>query len=170
MKQWALLSIGDETQNCQVPTHCVGNPQLGRWVHTQRHMRRLKDRGGKSGMTQGRIDLLDQLGFSWEVKPDPARPRVSWQVRFEELKDHYQKYGHFVVDPTSQPELYKWCCEQRMQLKGFDKPVPPGKNARKRMSVERAKALNDIGFSKETRISETESPEGRGRGILTMEG
>ncbi len=34
--------------DCQVPTHYVENPKLGRWVHTQRHQRRLQSKGKKS--------------------------------------------------------------------------------------------------------------------------
>jgi Helicase associated domain len=55
--------------HCQVPTHCPSNPKLGRWVHTQRHQRRLQLKGKKSCMTDERVELLNSLGFSWEVRP-----------------------------------------------------------------------------------------------------
>lgn len=55
--------------HCQVPTHCPSNPKLGRWVHTQRHQRRLQLKGKRSCMTHERVELLNSLGFSWEVRP-----------------------------------------------------------------------------------------------------
>ena len=58
--------------HCQIPTHFQTNPKLGRWVHTQRHQRRLQLKGKKSCMTDERVELLDSLGFSWEVRPHQA--------------------------------------------------------------------------------------------------
>jgi hypothetical protein len=107
-------------------------------------------------MTQERIDLLDRIGFSWEVKPSLTKPRVSWQERFEELKDYYDKFGHFMIDSSTYPELFKWCYEQRIRLRGFYNSVPLGKDASRRMTADRVKALDDIGFTKEARISETD--------------
>jgi len=34
--------------DCLVPTHYADNPTLGRWVHTQRHQRRLQEKGRRS--------------------------------------------------------------------------------------------------------------------------
>jgi hypothetical protein len=49
MDHWRQLKIYKEAHgDCQVPTHYAENPPLGRWVHTQRHQRRLQEKGRKS--------------------------------------------------------------------------------------------------------------------------
>jgi hypothetical protein len=49
MDHWNQLKDYKEKHgDCQVPTHYAKNPKLGRWVHTQRHQRRLQAKGKKS--------------------------------------------------------------------------------------------------------------------------
>lgn len=49
MDHWnQLKDYKDQNGDCQVPTHYAQNPKLGRWVHTQRHQRRLQQKGKKS--------------------------------------------------------------------------------------------------------------------------
>lgn len=75
MEHWRELEHFRDTHgHCQVPTNCRQSPKLGRWVHTQRHQRRLQLRGKKSCMTDERVRMLDSLGFSWEVRPHPHHP------------------------------------------------------------------------------------------------
>lgn len=99
-------------------------------------------------MTQERIELLDQLGFSWEVRPSLERPRATWQQRLEELQAYHKSYGNFLVDPLVMPQLHAWCHEQRNRLKLLDKNN--GKDLSKRMNPERAQALQAVGFTKDT--------------------
>ncbi|CAB9519299.1 helicase [Seminavis robusta] len=69
MEHWKELKAYKAMHgDCLVPTHCPENPKLGRWVHTQRHQRRLQLKGKKSCMTDERVQLLDSLGFSWDVR------------------------------------------------------------------------------------------------------
>ena len=124
---------------------------MGRWVHTQRHQRRLQEKGKKSCMTPERIELLDQLGFSWEVKPSLERPRATWQQRLEELSDHYSKYRHFHIDPHTQPHLYGWCQEQKQRLKLLEKN--DGQDITKRMGPDRVASLKAIGFTKDVELT-----------------
>jgi hypothetical protein len=42
-------------------------------------------------MTMERVALLDELGFSWEVRPSLERPRATWQQRLEELTEFHNK-------------------------------------------------------------------------------
>jgi len=60
-----LKEYRKEHGDCLVPTHYTSNPRLGRWVHTQRHQRRLMMKGKKSSMTEERVKKLDELGFNW---------------------------------------------------------------------------------------------------------
>jgi hypothetical protein len=122
---------------------------LGRWVHTQRHQRRLLSKAKKSCMTQERIDMLDQLGFSWEVRPSLERPRATWQQRLEELLEYRTHHEDFKVDPTAMPQLHGWCHEQRLRLRQVDKSDD---KESKKMTKERIEALNQIGFNKDVEL------------------
>ena len=48
-------------------------------------------------MTDDRIKKLNEIGFIWEVN--------TWNERFEELRQFYNTYGHFVV-----PAGKTFCC------------------------------------------------------------
>jgi hypothetical protein len=55
MDHWKMLKeYRDKHGHVQVPTHYADNPKLGRWVHTQRHQRRLHQKFKKSCMTEER--------------------------------------------------------------------------------------------------------------------
>ncbi len=112
-----------------------------------------------SCMTQERIDLLDQLGFSWEVRPSLERPRATWQQRLEELQAYHKSYGNFLVDPLVMPQLHAWCHEQRNRLKLLVKNN--GKDLSKRMNPERAEALQKIGFFKDTVLLDASAALGK---------
>jgi len=153
---WELLKrYKEQHSHCQVPTHYAENPKLGRWVHTQRHQRRLQLKGKKSCMTQERVDLLNQLDFSWEVRPSLERPRATWQQRYNELKNFHQEHGDFKVSAGTHPALHSWCLEQRNRLKNLDKNG--GKDISKRMGPERVKALEEIGFTKNAELTTSNS-------------
>jgi hypothetical protein len=57
--------------HCDVATKYGPNPALGRWVSTQRSEYKLFLRtGGRSKhMTQTKINMLNSLGFKWEMVP-----------------------------------------------------------------------------------------------------
>lgn len=100
-----------------------------------------------SCISEDRIALLDQLGFSWEVRPALDRPRASWQHRLEELQAYAQRnHGSVQVDADEMPNLYAWCLEQRQRLLWYDKHNGDDR----RISPERVQALHAIGFTKDT--------------------
>jgi len=100
-----------------------------------------------SCISEDRIALLDQLGFSWEVRPALDRPRASWQHRLEELQAYAQRnHGSVQVDADEMPNLHAWCLEQRQRLLWYDKH----KGDDRRISPERVQALHAIGFTKDT--------------------
>lgn len=151
MDHWTLLKEYKEKHgHCQVPTHYAENPKLGRWVHTQRHQRRLQAKGKRSCMTDERVALLNKLDFSWEVRPSLERPRATWQQRLEELKTFHEETGHFRVPAGTHPQLHSWCQEQKQRLKNLDKNE--GKDSSKRMGPDRVKALEDLGFTKDLEL------------------
>lgn len=120
---------------------------MGRWVHTQRHQRRLQLKGKKSCLNDERVALLDTLEFSWEVRPCLERPRTTWLTRLEELTTFYQTHKHFRVPADTMPQLHKWCQEQKQRLKLLDKN--DGSDKSKRMGPERVTALLTVGFTKD---------------------
>ena len=105
-------------------------------------------------MTQDRIDLLDELGFPWEVRPSLERPRTTYRYLATTTggtpSDYKQKNGDFKVEPTAMPQVHGWCHEQRQRLKFLEKNN--GKDVSKRMNPERVEALESIGFSKDTEL------------------
>jgi hypothetical protein len=52
--------------DCNVPRRWAENPRLGKWADSQRHRKKLLDRGEPSqGMTAARAAKLEALGFNW---------------------------------------------------------------------------------------------------------
>jgi Helicase associated domain len=151
MEHWYMLkAFKEKNGNCQVPTLFGDNPKLGRWTHTQRHQRRLLDSGRKSCMTTERIELLDQLGFTWDVRPALEQPRASWAQRLDELKAFFLDEGNFDVPFETHPKLHAWTHEQRTRLAHL---AASGKEATRRMGLNRLQALHDLGFTKDTPLS-----------------
>jgi len=103
-------------------------------------------------MTQDRQALLDELGFSWEVRPSLERPRATWYQRLDELRFFHKEHGNFKMNVSDWPQLLSWCHEQRQRLRLLEKN--DGKDLSKRMGPERVKALQDLGFDKDTELPE----------------
>jgi Helicase associated domain len=137
--------------SCQVPTHYHDNPKLGRWVHTQRHQRRLQLKGFKSCMTDERAELLDQLGFSWEVRPVAERAQFVWQERYNEVAALGGIQGNLVSQLENHPELHAWCIQQVRRLR-FTRDNPQ-LTSHKALSPSRVQALHDIGITADTELT-----------------
>lgn len=67
-----LQAFVEQFGTCDVPTKYAPNPALGRWVSTQRSEYKIfMQSGGRSRhLTQGKIDMLNSLGFKWEMIPN----------------------------------------------------------------------------------------------------
>ena len=150
-----LKKYKEDHGDCQVPTLYLPNTKLGRWTHTQRHQRRLQNKGKRSSMTVERINLLDQLGFSWEVRPAFDRPRATWQQRYDELRAFHLENGHFLVKSEQDSLLHSWAHEQRSRLKNI---AAKGGDSSRRMKPDRQEALARIGFTKDVELAETYTP------------
>ena len=107
-----------------VPYIYARNPQLGIWVGTQRVQYK------RNQISDERINRLNEIGFVWD--PNEA----AWEEMFVELKKYKQKYGDTLVpqDYEDNPQLGSWVNKQRTQYK------------HKKLSVERIRRLNDVGF------------------------
>ncbi|GKY98276.1 hypothetical protein MPSEU_000785200 [Mayamaea pseudoterrestris] len=149
-----LQMYSQQNGNTMVPTHYAQNPKLGRWVHTQRHQRRQMLKGKKSSMTPARTQLLDQLGFSWEVRQTLAGPRHTWRQRFSQCEDFFKVHGHFLIPPAEMPELWAWCVEQKLRLMNLHRHGTDATRTMKtKMSQERVALLANLGFTKDVDLA-----------------
>jgi len=105
-----------------VPQRYSDNPELGRWVMTQREMR-LK-------ISKERASKLDSIGFTWGIKLD-----ARWEIMFEELRKFKDRESHCNVPQrySDNPKLGFWVSNQR--------------EVRLKISKERASKLDSIGFT-----------------------
>lgn len=132
-----LKQYQDVMGNCNVP---VSYPSLGKWVNFQRTGYKRMQEGSKNtlGMTQERVELLNEIGFTWKVAPSP----VPWEMRFLQLKEFKQKEKHCNVPQfySEDPKLGIFVKDQRQQYKFFME----GKKSA--MTQERINRLEAIGF------------------------
>lgn len=61
--------------HCEVPTHYQQNKKLATWVKCQRRQYKLFRDGKQSTLAPGRIDELNQLNFSWEMRAPKGTDR-----------------------------------------------------------------------------------------------
>jgi hypothetical protein len=59
-----------------------------------------------SELTKERMDLLDEIGFEWDV----AKQTLPWQTRFEQMLEFKAKTGHCNVPRhyKEDPSLGEW--------------------------------------------------------------
>jgi len=55
-------------KHCNVPTKYQDNMQLARWVKCQRRQYKLYQEGQLSNITASRIEELESIGFSWQLR------------------------------------------------------------------------------------------------------
>jgi hypothetical protein len=60
------------------------------------------------GLDQGKIDLLDELNFDWELDPEP-----SWDDYYDDLREYHRQYKTTLLNKWINANLAKWCLEQR---------------------------------------------------------
>jgi hypothetical protein len=61
--------------HCNVPKRFSENTQLGRWVLSQRSNYKFYQEGKTSWITLSRIQILESLGFEWEIPSFGGKPR-----------------------------------------------------------------------------------------------
>ena len=100
----ALAAFKKRHGHCAVQTDSKDQEQLGRWVASQRHRKRI------NSLRQWQ---LDKLGFAWS-----ASDRF-WNLMFRMLGSFKAKYGHCNVPANSKeyPDLATWVASQRDRRK-----------------------------------------------------
>jgi hypothetical protein len=92
--------------DCDVPLKYPANPCLGTFVNRQRTEYRKMLAKKPSSMTNEKIEELNKLGFTWDVRES----HTSWEERFEELKAYKRENGHANVPKvySKNPSLGYW--------------------------------------------------------------
>ena len=124
--------------HCIVPQHYADNPQLGKWVNSQR--KRYSEQKPNSTLTPERIQKLEHLGFCWKVR-DRFFDR-EWDSRLGALSDFCDTYGDCNVpsDWEKDPLLAKWVIRVRDEYEKF-----LGNKASK-LNLDRIQKLEELGF------------------------
>lgn len=101
-----LIDYKKKHGDCLVPQGSQEYKVLGKWVAHQRR--------GKEKMPSWRRELLDGLGFIWQVNKSP-RLLLTWEENLESLQGFYEKEGHFDVpkDWKGNPILWEWVRRQK---------------------------------------------------------
>jgi len=126
--------------HCRVPRTYFDNPRLGSWVNFQRSQYKYMQQGKPSQMKQERVDLLNKIGFTWNVI---GADGDKWMEKYEALKEFQSQEGHCRV-PTKfkdDPSLGLWVVTQRQNYKFMKEGKPT------MMTERRAQLLQDIGFT-----------------------
>jgi hypothetical protein len=138
-----------------VPARYAKNRRLGIWVSAQRQQKKIIDAANKSQprrlapLTKDRIDLLNELDFTWTIRSRDSFGE-SWNQRLEELKAYKKEHGNCLVPsryPPS-PELGVWVGTQRTQYRLYVKAKEAGKEASMKfaMNDDRVAELEEMGF------------------------
>ncbi len=123
--------------NCIVPYDYAPNKQLGRWVSTQRRLKRQKK------ITVEREKKLNAIGFAWFLRSENTQEwtagttHTDWNTRFQQLEEYKNANGDCNVSRKNSSEhidLGRWVAAQRSRQKSA------------RLSEERVAKLNSIGF------------------------
>mmetsp|Transcript_31728 Transcript_31728/g.60573 ORF Transcript_31728/g.60573 Transcript_31728/m.60573 type:complete len:1010 (+) Transcript_31728:607-3636(+) len=130
-----LIAFNEQNGHCNVK---ITSSKLGNWVDVQR----TKKTRGK--LAAGRIERLNEIGFTWGKPRKFPQENVGWEHRFCQLQTFAQDHGHCQV-PKGKNEtcdvrkLATWVHDQRNVSK------------RGKLSEERIRRLDEIGFSWSTR-------------------
>ena len=76
-----LIDFRGKHGNCRVPSYCKENPQLASWVKCQRRQYKLFWEGKRSSMSVERTQLLENVGFTWEVRPEILHKKKKCEMK-----------------------------------------------------------------------------------------
>jgi Helicase associated domain len=93
--------------------------------------------GIPSSIDQKRIDMLNELGFTWDAQ------EASWERQMDELRVFHEKYGTCDVSRSDKDhrKLYRWIREQRRIYRDRNATGQTGGLSEKRIT-----ALKSVGF------------------------
>ena len=114
-----LFSTKRNTKNTIVPICHGEEPKLGWWAFTQRHNYK------NDALLPGRFDLLNSVGFDWEVVKGRKIDNGKWISMFQNLIEYKRQHKNTTVTQKydEDPKLGLWVSCQRMKYK-HDKLLP----------------------------------------------
>lgn len=151
-----LVQYKEENGHCNVPARFSKNRRLGIWVSAQRQQYKqlsAASDGSKprraAPLTQERINLLNDLGFTWTIRSRDSLGE-SWNQRLDELKQYKQQFGSCLVPSRypPNPELGIWVGTQRTQYRLYQQAKQSGNRIlhSTAMSEDRICQLEELGF------------------------
>lgn len=115
-KRWVemfneLQQYHAEHGNCTVPQGYEAQPNLARWVNSQRERQR------QGTMPKARKAKLDSLNFWWGVSNQDR-----WQAMYEKLLEFHAENGHYHVPSGYEKDVAfsKWVTKQKANLRSDD--------------------------------------------------
>ena len=123
---------------------------LGKWCKAQRKFfNQSSERASISALTpevaEGRLSLLDELGFDLHYMEQSKIHQNAWESKFAELIEYKNQEGNCNVPNTRGPHqpLGRWVMKQR----GMYQAMLDGDRAKQKgLTQERIEKLNSIGF------------------------
>ena len=108
----ALVDYVQLHGHADVPEHSDEPPyvsSLGRWCMNQRTAYRRRVQGLPTGLTQDKIERLNQVKFTWNIR------ETRWYAKLQQVKDYYERKGHVYISPHDDQhrELRVWLSFQR---------------------------------------------------------
>lgn len=123
---------------------------LGKWCKAQRkYFNQSSERAAISALTpevaEGRLSLLDDLGFDLHYMEQSKIHQNAWESKFAELIEYKNQEGHCNVPNTrgAHQPLGRWVMKQR----GMYQAMLDGDRAKQKgLTQERIEKLNSVGF------------------------
>ena len=114
-----LAAYKIQHKNTMVPQQYEKDPKLGWWASTQRRYYT------KGDLRPNRVDLLNSVGFDWEVVKGRKIDNGKWMSMFQNLIEYKMQHKNTTVPQKydEDPKLGLWVSCQRMKYK-HDKLLP----------------------------------------------
>jgi hypothetical protein len=118
--------------NCKVPKIYPADPQLGRWVNTQRY------KNNTNALNANKKAQLNSIDFEWTLR----EPNRSWKKWLKELSAYKDLYGHIDVPQR---------CKENKALGAFVSNIRSeyrkhNKGQNSMLNPKRIQTLEDLGF------------------------
>ncbi len=140
-----LQAFKDKFGHCNVPRVYDEDMSLGRWCHIMRQSyRQIKEKTNPSyKLSESEIESLEKLGFKWRVANYERNKfkKATFEERLDQLIAYKAKYGNLQVSAKLDRSLNLFCANIRAVRRHPDRL-----NQICRLSEEKIKALDDIGF------------------------
>jgi len=112
-----------------VPTNYVEDPTLANWVASQRAQYNLYKKGSKTLMTERRLKILQDIGFSFSVNQERQKAakldkvifdKKPWEEKFKDYLFHIFSNKGLESIQKNNPFLAEWVTMQRRELQQWE--------------------------------------------------